>query len=134
MEHGGILQSIFQAYAEHRKKHRSIRDFEYLDHTPYLHSSDYLRELYHGADTREKKQKVFDYIQRFEVGNEEYKGYYSLYQQIGKELGHVKEEEEEYISIPKSLIFDYVQEMIEDDGSEWYQKHFHKYHLRGNRK
>lgn len=126
MEHGGILQSIFQAYAEHRKKHRSIRDFEYLDHTPYLHSSDYLRELYRGADTGEKKQKLFDYIQRFEVGNEEYKGYYSLYQQIGKDLGHI-EEEEEYIQIPKSLIAEYARQMLDDEG-------FVKYTMRRQRR
>jgi len=126
LEHGGILQSIFQAYAEHRKKHRSIRDFEYLDHTPYLHSSDYLRELYHGADTGGKKQKLFDYIQRFEVGNEEYKGYYSLYQQIGKDLGHI-EEEEEYIQIPKSLIAEYARQMLDDEG-------FVKYTMRRQRR
>jgi len=126
LEHGGILQSIFQAYAEHRKKHRSIRDFEYLDHTPYLHSSDYLRELYRGADTGEKKQKLFDYIQRFEVGNEEYKGYYSLYQQIGKDLGHI-EEEEEYIQIPKSLIAEYARQMLDDEG-------FVKYTMRRQRR
>jgi hypothetical protein len=133
LEQEGVLRSIFQAYAEHRKRHRKMNEFEYLDHTPYLHSSDYLKELYRGADTKEKKQKLFDYIQRFEVGNEEYKGYYSLCQQIGKELGHIKEEEE-YISIPKSLIFDYVAEMIEDDGSDWYQRNFYKHHVRGQRR
>jgi hypothetical protein len=127
LEHEGVLQSIFQAYAEHRKRHRKTNEFEYLDHTPYLHSSDYLSELYRGADTKEKKQKMFDYMERFEVDSREYKGYYSLYQQIGKELGYI--EEEEYISIPKSLILDYVSEMIGDDGSEWYQRHFYKHHL-----
>jgi hypothetical protein len=132
LEGEGVFRSIFQAYAEHRRKHRKMSEFEYLDHTPYLHSSDYLRELYRGADTKEKKQKLFDYIERFEVVDKQYKGYYSLYEQIGRELGHI--EEEEYISIPKSLILDYVAEMIEDDGSEWYQRHFYKHHLRGNRK
>lgn len=126
MEHGGILQSIFQAYAEHRKKHRSIRDFEYLDHTPYLHSSDYLRELYHGADTREKKQKLFDYMERFEVDDKQYKGYYSLYHRIGKELGHI-EKEEEYIQIPKSLIAEYARQMLDDED-------FVKYTMRRQRR
>jgi hypothetical protein len=133
LEGEGVLQSIFQAYAEHRKRHRKMREFEYLDQTPYLHSSDYLKELYRGADTKEKKQKLFDYMERFEVGSKEYKGYYSLYEQIGKELGYI-EEEEEYISIPKSLILDYVSEMIKDDGSEWYQRHFYKHHLGRDRK
>jgi hypothetical protein len=132
LEGEGVLQSIFQAYVKHRKQHRKMNEFEYLDQTPYLHSSDYLRELYRGADTKEKKQKLFNYIERFEVDDKQYKGYYSLYQRIGRELGHI--EDEEYISIPKSLILDYVTEMIEDDGSEWYQRHFYKHHLRGNRK
>jgi N-glycosylase/DNA lyase len=107
-----------------RKKRKDMREFQHLDYTPFLHSSGYLRELYQGADTKEKKQKIFDYIQRFKVDDEEYKGYYSLYEQIGKDLGYF--EDEEYISIPKSLILDYVKEMIEDDGSEWYQRHFFK--------
>jgi hypothetical protein len=125
LEHEGVLQSIFQVYAEHRKRHRKMNEFEYLTHTPYLHSSDYLRELYRGADTKEKKQKLFDYMERFEVNDEQYKGYYSLYQQIGKELGHI--EDEEYIQIPKSLIAEYARQMMDDED-------FVKYNMRGQRK
>lgn len=106
--------------------------FEYLRHTPYLHSSAYLRELYESAHSKSEKEAIFRYIQRFEVDDEEYKGYYSIYEEIGKELGHI--EDEEYISIPKSLILDYVAEMIEDDRSDWYQRHFYKHHLGRNRK
>jgi hypothetical protein len=122
----GVLQSIFQAYAKHRKQHRKMNEFEYLDQTPYLHSSDYLKELYRGADTKEKKQKLFDYIQRFEVNDKECRGYYSLYEQIGKELGHI-EDEEEYIQIPKSLIAEYARQMMDDED-------FLKYNMRGQRK
>ncbi|NNU91804.1 hypothetical protein ETC01_00455 [Geobacillus sp. NFOSA3] len=125
MEGEGVFQSIFQAYAEHRKRHRKMNEFEYLDQTPYLHSSDYLKELYRGADTKEKKQKLFDYIQRFEVNDKEYRGYYSLYEQIGKELGHI--EDEEYIQIPKSLIAEYARQMMDDED-------FVKYNMRGQRK
>jgi hypothetical protein len=127
LEHEGVFQSIFQAYAEHRKRHRKMNEFEYLDQTPYLHSSDYLKELYRGADTKEKKQKLFDYIERFEVGSREYKGYYSLYQRIGRELGHIEDEKEEYIQIPKSLIAEYARQMMDDEG-------FVKYNMRGPRK
>jgi hypothetical protein len=116
LEGGGVLRSIFQAYAEHRKKHRKMSEFEYLDHTPYLHSSGYLRELHSGADTKEKKQKLFDYIQRFEVNDKEYRGYYSLYEQIGKELGHI--EDEEYIQIPKSLLFEFFEWQSERKGND----------------
>jgi hypothetical protein len=126
LEGEGVLRSIFQAYAEYRKRHRKMNEFEYLDQTPYLHSSDYLKELYRGADTKEKKQKLFDYIQRFEVNDKEYRGYYSLYEQIGKELGHI-EDEEEYIQIPKSLIAEYARQMMDDED-------FLKYNMRGQRK
>jgi CRISPR/Cas system-associated protein Cas5 (RAMP superfamily) len=125
LEYEGVLQSIFQAYAEHWKRHRKMNEFEYLENTPYLHSSDYLKELYRGADTKEKKQKLFDYIQRFEVNDKEYRGYYSLYEQIGKELGHI--EDEEYIQIPKSLIAEYARQMMDDED-------FVKYNMRGQRK
>jgi hypothetical protein len=124
LEGEGVFQSIFQAYAGHRKRHRKMSEFEYLDQTPFLHSSDYLRELYRGADTKEKKQKLFDYMERFEVGSKEYKGYYSLYEQIGKELGHI--EDEEYIQIPKSLIAEYARQMMDDED-------FVKYNMRGHR-
>jgi hypothetical protein len=102
-----------------------MSEFEYLDQTPYLHSSDYLRELYRGADTKEKKQKLFDYIERFEVDDRQYKGYYSLYEQIGKELGHI--EDEEYIQIPKSLIAEYARQMMDEED-------FVKYNMRRKRK
>jgi hypothetical protein len=125
LEHEGGLRSIFQAYAEYRKRHRKMNEFEYLDQTMYLHSSDYLRELYRGADTKEKKQKLFDYMERFEVNDEQYKGYYSLCQQIGKELGHI--EDEEYIRIPKSLIAEYARQMMDDED-------FVKYNMRRQRK
>ncbi|NUK31001.1 hypothetical protein HT574_13165 [Parageobacillus sp. VR-IP] len=127
MEHEGGLRSIFQAYAEYRKRHRKMNEFEYLDRTPYLHSSDYLRELYRGADTKEKKQKLFDYIQRFEVNDKEFKGYYSLYERIGRELGHIEDDKEEYIQIPKSLIAEYARQMMDDED-------FVKYNMRRQRK
>jgi thioredoxin-related protein len=125
LEHEWGLRSIFQAYAEYRKRHRKMNEFEYLDPTPYLHSSEYLRELYRGADTNEKKQKLLDYIQRFEVNDKEFKGYYSLYEQIGRELGYI--EDEEYIQIPKSLIAEYARQMMDDED-------FVKYNMRGQRK
>ncbi|MED4991005.1 hypothetical protein [Parageobacillus toebii] len=125
MEHEGGLRSIFQAYTEYRKRHRKMNEFEYLDQTMYLHSSEYLRELYRGADKKEKKQKLFDYIQRFEVNDKEFKGYYSLYEQIGRELGYI--EDEEYIQIPKSLIAEYARQMMDDED-------FVKYNMRGQRK
>jgi hypothetical protein len=125
LEREGVLQSIFQAYAEHRKRHRKMNEFEYLENTPYLHSSDYLKGLYRGADTKEKKQKLFDYMERFEVDDKQYKGYYSLYQRIGKELGHIKTEE--YIQIPKSLITEYARQMMDDED-------FVKYNMRRQRK
>jgi hypothetical protein len=125
LEHEWGLRSIFQAYTEYRKRHRKMNEFEYLDQTMYLHSSEYLRELYRGADTKEKKQKLFDYIQRFEVNDKEFKGYYSLYEQIGRELGYI--EDEEYIQIPKSLIVEYARQMMDDED-------FVKYNLRGQRK
>jgi hypothetical protein len=125
LEHEGVLQSIFQAYAEHRKRHRKMNEFEYLDQTPHLHSSDYLRDLYRGADTKEKKQKLFDYIHRFEVNDKEFRGYYSIYEQIGRELGHI--EDEEYIQIPKSLIAEYARQMMDDED-------FVKYNMRRYRK
>jgi hypothetical protein len=127
LEGEGVFQSIFQAYAEHRKRHRKMSEFEYLDQTPYLHSSDYLRELYRGADTKEKKQKLLDYIERFEVDDRQYKGYYSLYEQIGKELGHIEDGEEEYIQIPKSLIAEYARQIMDDED-------FVKYNMRRQRK
>lgn len=69
--------------------------------------------------------KLFDYIQRFEVNDKEFKGYYSLYEQIGRELGYI--EDEEYIQIPKSLIVEYARQMMDDED-------FVKYNLRGQRK
>jgi hypothetical protein len=125
LEHEGGLRSIFQAYAEYRKRHRKMNEFEYLENTSYLHSSDYLKELYRGADTKEKKQKLFDYMERFEVDDKQYKGYYSLYEQIGKELGYI--EDEKYIQIPKSLIAEYARQMMDDED-------FVKYNMRGQRK
>ncbi|NNU85353.1 hypothetical protein ETC05_16570 [Geobacillus sp. BMUD] len=93
--------------------------FEYLRHTPYLHSSDYLRELYESANTKAEKNILFNYIKRFEVDDEEYSGYYSLYEQIGRELGRIEDNDEcIQISIPKSLLFEYFEwqsERKEDD-------------------
>jgi len=87
--------------------------FEYLRNTPYLHSSDYLRELYQSANTKAEKNILFDYIKRFGVDDEEYKGYYSIYEQIGKELGYF--DEVEYVTLSRPLLLHYLLESDEDE-------------------
>jgi hypothetical protein len=87
--------------------------FEYLRNTPYLHSSDYLRELYQSANTKAEKNILFNYIQRFGVDDEEYKGYYSIYEQIGKELGYF--DEVEYVTLSRPLLLHCLFESDEDE-------------------
>ena len=87
--------------------------FEYLRHTPYLHSSDYLRELYESAHSKAEKDAIFRYIQRFEVDDEKYSGYYSIYEQIGKELGYI--DDVEYVTLSKPLLWYYLFESDEDE-------------------
>jgi hypothetical protein len=87
--------------------------YEYLRHTPYLHSSDYLRELYESAHSKAEKDAIFRYIQRFDVDDEEYKGYYSLYEEIGKELGYF--DDVEYVTFSRPLLLHYLLESDEDE-------------------
>jgi hypothetical protein len=87
--------------------------FEYLRHTPYLHSSDYLRELYQSATTKAEKNILFNYIKRFEVDDEEYSGYYSIYEQIGKELGYI--DDVEYVTLSRPLLLHYLLESDKDE-------------------
>jgi hypothetical protein len=87
--------------------------FEYLRHTPYLHSSDYLRELYESAHSKAEKDAIFRYIQRFDVDSEEYKGYYSIYEEIGKELGYF--DDVEYVTLSRPLLLHYLLESDEDE-------------------
>jgi hypothetical protein len=87
--------------------------FKYLQNTPYLHSSDYLRELYESANTKAEKNTIFRYIERFGVDDEEYKGYYSIYEQIGKELGYI--DDVEYVTLSRPLLLHYLLESDEDE-------------------
>jgi hypothetical protein len=87
--------------------------FEYLRNTPYLHSSAYLRELYESAHSKSEKDAIFRYIQRFNVDSEEYKGYYSIYEEIGKELGYI--DDVEYVTLSKTLLWHYLFESDEDE-------------------
>ncbi|MGE7216566.1 hypothetical protein ACQKJC_08710 [Priestia koreensis] len=125
----GEMKTFFDTYAEHRRNHRPSSYYSYLEKTSNFHGYDDLRWLQQGADTREKKEVLYGYLEKHELNDPQYKRFYSMYEELGEDLGYIKKEE--YVSIPKSLILDYMKEMVEDDDSDWYRANFYKHSLNG---
>lgn len=87
-----MLKGFFDGLAEHRQKQASQRDYDYLEQTPYLHSSDYLRNLYNRSRDDDQRSQLMDYMERFDVTDKEYKGYHNLYRDINSLYSEEEEE------------------------------------------
>ncbi|MGN8234445.1 hypothetical protein ACTHAL_003068 [Priestia flexa] len=85
-----MFKGLFDGWAQHRKQHSHDREYSYFDDTSFLHSSDHLNHMYNRASTNEQKSILLDYMERYEVDNQEYKGYWELSQQIKRDLGLVE--------------------------------------------
>ncbi|PFJ03202.1 hypothetical protein [Priestia megaterium] len=77
-----MLKGFFDGLREHRQKQASKREYDYLEQTPYLHSSSYLRNLYTRSSNDDQCSQLADYMERFNVTGKEYKGYHNLYRDI----------------------------------------------------
>ncbi|WKU22697.1 hypothetical protein Q3A90_23435 [Priestia megaterium] len=67
-----MLKGLFDGYSEHRNRHAKQGEFEHLQETEYLYSSDYLNSLYERSSNHEQKSILLDYMNRFEVDHEDY--------------------------------------------------------------
>lgn len=68
----------------HQKKVETYK-YESLSTTPYLHSPEYLGELYRGGN-KEQKELVYDHMLRYQVIDEEFDGYLKLADKIENDL------------------------------------------------
>lgn len=76
----GFFDSVFSGYKS--VKGRSNYPYDVLENTPYLHSSQQLRELTKGA-SKDQKASVYRHMVDVDVhDNPELKGYYDLSREI----------------------------------------------------
>jgi hypothetical protein len=62
-----ILQALFAGYKEANKDKIKQREYDNLIHTPFLHSPEYLKELYSDADNEDQEDYIIDHINRHKV-------------------------------------------------------------------
>lgn len=62
-----LLQALFAGYKEANKDKLKQREYDNLTHTPFLHSPEYLKELYTHADSIDQEDIVIDHINRHKV-------------------------------------------------------------------
>lgn len=62
-----ILEALFAGYREANKGKLKQREYENLNYTPFLHSPEYLKELYSAADTLDQEDIIIDHINRHKV-------------------------------------------------------------------
>ena len=63
----GILQALFAGYKEANRDKIKQKEYDNLLYTPFLHSPEYLKELYDDADNSEQEDYVIDHINRHKV-------------------------------------------------------------------
>ncbi|MGG3234656.1 hypothetical protein ABEP17_14430 [Priestia flexa] len=102
-----MLKGFFDAISDHRSKKAKQSEYDHLEETEYLYSSDYLSNLYKRSNNKEQCYTLLEYMDKFEVNEPCYKGYNQLYKRIDNQL---HPQEEEYIKIPKSILMDYLRE------------------------
>lgn len=59
-----FIKSLFDGYAEAKKGKRKELQWEELEHTPFLFSSDYLNEMYEEAESKEDYETILDHLYR----------------------------------------------------------------------
>lgn len=101
-----MLKGFFDGLSEHRSKRAKQSEFDHLEHTEYLYSSDYLRGLYNRTSNNGQRHALMDYMDRFDVNNESYKGYSGLYNEIDNWL---HPQEDEWVKIPRSILEEYLK-------------------------
>jgi len=107
-----VLKGLFDGYSEHRSRHAKQADFEHLQETEYLYSSDYLQSLYGRSGSCEQKTILLDYMERFEVNDRDYEGYFTLGQDIKRDLGQIKPEP--FTPAQKAWIIKYLNEGVQE--------------------
>lgn len=75
----GMIKGFFAAKQDKYKEWK----YQDLETTPYLYGSEYLREL---SDTKDHKEQVWDYMNRFNVNNERIDSYWDLTKDIEEDL------------------------------------------------
>ncbi|MCA1027345.1 hypothetical protein LCM23_14700 [Cytobacillus kochii] len=76
-----IIQTAVKAYLETdeiKKKHHD-RQYNELDHTPFLFSSDYLNHLSNQANSIEDCNKIMEYLEKYECVDQDIRSYDSIY-------------------------------------------------------
>lgn len=63
----GLLSAIFAGMRDSREKKAKQQEYENLLSTPYLHSSQFLNDLYLSADTKAQKEAIIEHINRFQA-------------------------------------------------------------------
>lgn len=67
--------------------------YDYLNDTPYLYSSKELKNMYKGSRSKGEAKSILSHMERHEVfNNKEYRGYYSLSNDIMDDLYGEEEE------------------------------------------
>lgn len=69
MSFNELVQSIFNGYRESKtfKERQHAKKFEELNHTPFLFSDKYLKDLYLDINTIDDCNKLLSYMDRFEL-------------------------------------------------------------------
>ncbi len=87
-----VLKGLFDGWAEHRKSNPHDDEYEYFNDTPFLHTSKHMEHMYNRAANEDQKYILLEYMERNGVDSAEYKGYYSVANQIKLDLGIIEEE------------------------------------------
>jgi hypothetical protein len=59
-----VFRGVIQGVAEHHKQKHRPYEYENLTTTPYLHSSQYLNELYTDSRSKHEKECILDHLYR----------------------------------------------------------------------
>jgi hypothetical protein len=63
----GLLQALFAGYKAANEEKIKQREYDHLLYTPFLHSPEYLKDLYNQADNIDQEDCVIDHINRHKV-------------------------------------------------------------------
>ncbi|PHB18380.1 hypothetical protein [Bacillus pseudomycoides] len=85
--------------------------YAHLNETPYLYSSKHLKQMHEKARSKDETEAMWGHMQKHEVDDYEYKGYYNLARQIQEELHG-----EETVDMERGDIFEDYKPVMTKDG------------------
>lgn len=94
----GILKSILDGYRESEvtKRRQYESNFNELDETEFLFSSDYLNQLYFSAKTTDDCLTIMNYLERYQCVDAGIESYDNVYYQTAAKLKRKLKEEERH--------------------------------------